>query len=585
MTVKVKAANNFFIRRAVVLGALGVVAVLLLARGLQLQVLGNERLRDEGDARYLRVVEMPAHRGMIVDRNGEPLAISTPVDSIWANPQKLAQARKRWPELAKMLNISVGEVERRVKRLDREFVYLRRHVNPALGKKIVALDVPGIYLKREYRRYYPAGEVTSHLVGFTNVDDVGQEGLELAYDRNLQGQAGAKRVILDRHRQIVENVEGIKEPAPGRNVVLSIDRRIQYLAYRELLATMKLNKAVTGSAVIIDVKTGEVLAAVNQPGFNPNARAKLQSSVYRNRVVTDVFEPGSTVKPLVVAAALEAGKFQPGTMIDTAPGFFRVGGITIRDIHNYGLIDVSTVIQKSSNVGVTKIALSMTPEGLWSIYSRLGFGQVTGSAFPGEQYGVLRDYRSWRASERATMAFGYGLSSTALQLARAYAALGNEGILPPLSFERLSAAPQGQQVMTKATAQQVLKMMELVTADGGTATTARVPGYRIAGKTGTVHKVSGKGYAKDKYLALFAGLAPASKPRLAMVVMINEPASKEYYGGLVAAPVFARTMAGALRLLNVSPDDPLSLTTQMAKAPLPTAAPKPGILTAQARDL
>ncbi len=582
--MKMKPVNNFVGRRVFLVGVMGVVALLLLARGLHLQVLDNDRLRDEGDARYLRVVEIPAHRGMIVDRNGEPLAISTPVDSIWANPQKLAQARTRWAELAQVLNINVKELERRVKRVDREFVYLRRHVNPALGKKVAELDVPGVYLKREYRRYYPAGEVTGHLVGFTNVDDIGQEGMELAYDKSLQGQAGAKRVILDRHRQIVENVESIKEPAPGRNLVLSIDRRIQYLAYRELLATMKLNKAQTGSAVIVDVKTGEVLAAVNQPAFNPNARAKVQSSFYRNRVVTDVFEPGSTVKPLVVAAALEAGKFTPHTMIDTAPGFFRVGGITVRDIHDYGLIDVSTVIQKSSNVGVTKIAMSMTPERLWSIYNRLGFGELTGSGFPGEQHGVLRDYHHWRASERATMAFGYGLSSTALQLARAYAALGNDGVLPPLSFERLSAAPQGQQVMTKETALQVRTMMELVTADGGTATTARVPGYRIAGKTGTVHKISGNGYAKDKYLALFAGLAPASKPRLAMVVMINEPTSKEYYGGLVAAPVFARTMAGALRLLNVSPDDPSSLTMQVAKAPQP-ADPPSDTLAVQERDL
>lgn len=583
--MKMKPVNNFVGRRVFLVGVMGVVALLLLARGLHLQVLDNDRLRDEGDARYLRVVEIPAHRGMIVDRNGEPLAISTPVDSIWANPQKLAQARTRWAELAQVLNINVKELERRVKRVDREFVYLRRHVNPALGKKIAELDVPGVYLKREYRRYYPAGEVTGHLVGFTNVDDIGQEGMELAYDKSLQGQAGAKRVILDRHRQIVENVESIKEPAPGRNLVLSIDRRIQYLAYRELLATMKLNKAQTGLAVIVDVKTGEVLAAVNQPAFNPNARTKVQSSFYRNRVVTDVFEPGSTVKPLVVAAALEAGKFTPHTMVDTAPGFFRVGGITVRDIHNYGLIDVSTVIQKSSNVGVTKIAMSMTPERLWSIYDRLGFGELTGSGFPGEQHGVLRDYRHWRASERATMAFGYGLSSTALQLARAYAALGNDGVLPPLSFERLSAAPQGQQVMTKETALQVRTMMELVTADGGTATTARVPGYRIAGKTGTVHKISGNGYAKDKYLALFAGLAPASKPRLAMVVMINEPTSKEYYGGLVAAPVFARTMAGALRLLNVTPDDPSSLTMRMAKAPESADVPEADTMAVQERDL
>lgn len=583
--MKIKPVNNFVGRRVFLVGVMGVVALLLLARGLHLQVLDNDRLRDEGDARYLRVVEIPAHRGMIVDRNGEPLAISTPVDSIWANPQKLAQARTRWVELAQVLNINVKELERRVKRVDREFVYLRRHVNPALGKKVAELDVPGVYLKREYRRYYPAGEVTGHLVGFTNVDDMGQEGMELAYDKSLQGQAGAKRVILDRHRQVVENVESIKESAPGRNLVLSIDRRIQYLAYRELLATMQLNKAQTGLAVIVDVKTGEILAAVNQPAFNPNARAKVQSSFYRNRVVTDVFEPGSTVKPLVVAAALEAGKFQPHTMIDTAPGFFRVGGITVRDIHNYGLIDVSTVIQKSSNVGVTKIAMSMTPERLWSIYDRLGFGELTGSGFPGEQHGVLRDYHHWRASERATMAFGYGLSSTALQLARAYAALGNDGVLPPLSFERLSAAPQGQQVMTKETALQVRTMMELVTADGGTATTARVPGYRIAGKTGTVHKISGNGYAKDKYLALFAGLAPASKPRLAMVVMINEPTSKEYYGGLVAAPVFARTMAGALRLLNVTPDDPSSLTMHMAKASASANVPQADALAVQERDL
>lgn len=556
----------FLLRKVFVLGILCLMAVLLASRALQLQVINSEKLQTQGDARYMRVVTTPAHRGMITDRNGEPLAISTPVDSIWANPQKLVSATEKWPGLAKALNMSVADLRSRAQRADKEFVYLKRHVNPALAQKVLALQVPGVYLQRESRRFYPMGEVAAHLVGFTNVDDAGQEGVELGYNRLLAGVPGAKRIIQDRFRQVVEDVESIKEPVPGRDIALSIDQRIQYLAYRELLAAVKAHKSSAGSAVIIDVQTGEVLAAVNQPAFNPNMRTGVKSSRYRNRTVTDVFEPGSTVKPFVVAAALEARKIQPNTLIDTRPGFFRVGGITVRDIHNYGLIDVSTVLQKSSNIGVTKIAMSIDTEHLWGMFRRLGFGQNTGSGFPGEQRGIMRDHRHWRESERASFSFGYGLSGTALQLARAYAALGNDGVLQPVSFQRLDVPPAGERVIKSAVSAQVLNMMETVTNEGGTGMLARVPGYRVAGKTGTVHKLSGNSYAKDRYLALFAGLVPASKPRLAMVVIIDDPKSKEYYGGQVAAPMFSQTMAGALRLLNVPPDDPSSLTVRIASS-------------------
>ncbi len=554
------------VRLLVVLGVLGTITLLLVWRALDLQILSNDFLQDQGDARHLREVATPAHRGMIADRNGEPLAISTPVDSVWANPQALLAARAQWPRLARLLNIDVKSLERHLtSRVGREFVYLKRNVSPDLAEQVMALGVPGVSLQRGYRRYYPAGEVAAHVVGFTNVDDAGQEGLELAYDEWLHGIPGSKRVIKDRLGRVVENVERVSEPLPGKDVALSIDRRLQYLAYRELKAAIQSSRARSGSVVMLDVNTGEVLALVNQPSFNPNNRANLRGDDFRNRGVTDVFEPGSTIKPFTAAAALETGKFRPTTMIDTGSGLFKVGNHTVRDVHNYGVIDVSTVIQKSSNVGATKMALAMAPKQLWSMFSRVGFGAASGGRFPGEMTGALSGYEGWGEVERATLSYGYGLSVTPLQLARAYMVLADGGQFKPVSFVHLAEPPQGEQVMRPEVAGQVLKMMEAVVNTGGTGLSAGVPGYRVAGKTGTVHKSQAGGYATNRYLALFAGMAPVSKPRLVMVVMINEPSSGEYYGGLVAAPVFGRIMAGALRLLDVAPDDVQSLRTQLVQ--------------------
>lgn len=520
----------------------------------------NQRdfLQGQGDARYLRTVAIPAHRGMITDRNGEPLAISTPVQSVWANPQELAQARESWIQLARLLDLSVGELEQLLAgRMDREFVYLRRHVKPELAEKVMALSIPGVALQPEYRRYYPMGEVVAHVVGFTNIDDVGQEGIELMLDERLRGMPGSKRVIKDRLGRVVENVESISEPRDGDNLRLSIDRRVQYLAYRELKAAVQRHHARAGSAVVLDVTTGEVLAMVNQPAYNPNNRSDLASSRFRNRAVTDVFEPGSTMKPFTITAALESGRFRPGTLVDTSPGMMRLGGFTIRDSHDYGLIDVSTVIQKSSNVGASRIALALESRALWDMLSRFGFGYDTGSGFPGEVAGLLNPYQDWRDVQLATISYGYGMSVTPLQLASAYATLANDGNQHPTSFLKLDRndLPRGRKVIEPNVARQVREMLEKAVQTGGTGTRARVAGYRIAGKTGTVRKAGKSGYNEDHYISIFAGMAPASRPRLAMVVVVDTPDDGDYYGGVIAAPVFGRVMEGALRLLDVAPDD------------------------------
>jgi cell division protein FtsI (penicillin-binding protein 3) len=552
---------NYRGRRNLILVAVASASLLLVWRAVDLQVVNRDFLQGQGDARYLREVTDPAHRGMITDRYGEPLAISTPVDSIWADPQVLAEARESWPRLAKVLGMKKDALVRLLaSKRDKEFVYLKRRVSPDLANKVMALKIPGVALAPEYKRFYPAGEVAAHVVGFTNVDDVGQEGMELVYNNHLKGVSGAKRVIKDRFGRIVENVERISEPEPGKNITLSIDRRLQYLAYRELKKAVKGNRADAGSAVILDVHTGEVLAMVNQPAYNPNNRGKLKSDHLRNRAVTDVFEPGSTVKPFTVAAALESGRFKPHTNIDTRPGQFRVGRKTIRDFRDYGVIDVSTVIQKSSNVGVSKMALAISPEYLWNAFVSMGLGEVTGSGFPGESAGLLTDYGAWHEIERATVSYGYGLSVTTLQLARAYAALATDGRSKPVSFLRRNKADADEMaslyepVFSSNSLSAVRAMLESAVVKGGTGTKAAVSGYRIAGKTGTVKKSGSGGYVEDSYLSLFAGMAPASDPRLVMVVVINEPRGEEYYGGTIAAPVFSRVMAGALRMLDVPPD-------------------------------
>ena len=540
-----------------VLVALGVGAATLLARGVYLQVIDQDFLEKQGDARILRVAKLSANRGMILDRNGEALAVSTPVDTVWADPRKLAQVPQDFPRLAKALDRDVQWLARRVtSSLDREFVYLVRHMRPQDAAKVKALGIPGVDTLREYRRYYPAGEVTGHLLGFTNVDDVGQEGLELAFDQWLGGEPGAMRVMRDSLGRTIEDIERIKAPRPGQDLRTSIDLRVQYLAYRELKAAVQANHARSGSVVVLDVATGEVLAMVNQPAFNPNDREQYSASRYRNRATNDFFEPGSSIKPFVVAAGMETGRFHSDTLIDTSPGTLRVGIKTVKDKHNLGTIDVTTVLAKSSNVGVVKIALSLEPEQMWRAFDLFGFGRVTGSGFPGESAGILTSHGHWRSIGQATMSYGYGLSVTPLQLAQAYAVLGAGGIRRPISLRRVESPPAGERVFDESVMQELVHMMESVVSEAGTARRASVMGYRVAGKTGTAWKASETGgYSTNKYMAVFGGVVPASKPRLAAVVVIDEPTGGAYYGGQVAAPVFSAVMSGALRLLAVAPDD------------------------------
>jgi cell division protein FtsI (penicillin-binding protein 3) len=551
-----KPSETYPIRRWLLLGFYMAGMSMLIWRSVDLQVLNKEFLQEHGDARAVRVVEIPAHRGMITDRNGEPLAISTPVNSVWATPHKVLMSAIDLAPLANLLEMNVEELEILLKdRFGRDFVYLKRHVDPVLSEKIAALDIPGISFQQEYRRYYPTGEVASHLIGFTNIDDIGQEGLELAYDEWLRGTPGSKRVLKDRLGRIVANIESIRPAKSGRVLELSIDRRIQYLAYREMKSAVNLHRARAGSLVMLDAKTGEVMALVGQPSYNPNNRNGLRSGFFRNRAITDAFEPGSTLKPFTIVTALQSGFYSPVTPVDTRPGYIKVGNHTIRDISNYGVIDLASVIKKSSNVGATKIALSLEPEMLWETLNNFGFGKITGSGFPGETAGRLDIPDNWSEVELATIAFGYGLSVTVLQLAQAYLVLANTGNLLPLSFHKITEPVNGHRVLPEKVSAQVLDMLEAVVQKGGTGYRAAVNGYRVAGKTGTVHKSKAGGYSEDRYLSLFAGMAPVSNPRLVMVVMIDEPRGGQHYGGQVAAPVFSRVMSGALRLLNVSPDD------------------------------
>lgn len=543
-------------RYRLILGGMIAAAAALSLRALDLQVLHNDFLQNQGYARHLRVIPIPAHRGMITDRNGEPLAVSAPVDTVWADPKHLVLDQQGWSRLAKALDMPAAELKAAVaSRRDREFVYLKRHINPDQAVAVRALDLPGVSLQREFRRYYPAGEVAGHVVGLTNVDDRGQEGLELAMEERLRGVPGRQRVIKDRLGRIVERVDLLQGPNPGQGVQVSIDRRIQFLAYRELKATMLAHRAKSGSVVVLDAQSGEVLAMVNQPSYNPNRRDGLHLAAHtRNRAVTDLFEPGSTVKPFAVAAALRSGRWQPTTRIDTRPGHMRLGRNTIRDVHDYGVIDVATVIQKSSNIGVAKMALNTPRELLWQTFHESGFGVVSGSGFPGESGGYVPHFGRWRDIDQATFSFGYGLSVTPLQLAQAYAVLANGGYWRPVSFLKVEEPSAGKRVLGSDVVAQVRDMLESVVDDEGTGTLARVPGYRIAGKTGTVRKSGVGGYVDENYVAVFAGMAPASRPRLVMVVVIQEPNNGKYYGGQVAAPVFGNVMAGALRLLDIAPD-------------------------------
>ena len=568
---KQQTARRFVGRVTLVAAIFAAVALSLVARAVQLQVFNKDFLNQQADTRHLRTERISAHRGTITDRNGEPLAISTPVDSIWANPRELAAAVDRVPRLARTLGVDPQQLMRRVTRsMDKEFLYLKRHLSPAQAQQVLALKLPGVNVQREYRRYYPAGEVAGHLVGFTDIDDEGQEGLELAFNHWLAGESGAKRVLKDRLGRSVENVESIRPAHHGKDLRTSIDLRIQYLAYRTLKAAVKTHNAESGSIVILDVKSGEVLAIVNQPTYNPNDRSQFSAERYRNRAITDIFEPGSSIKPLIVAAALESGEYRPSSVIDTAPGYVVVGPKTIEDSRNLGRISLTTILARSSNVGVTKLAMSLEPDQLWGTMTRFGLGSLTSSGFPGESAGLLTHFNHWRPISQATLAYGYGVSVTPLQLAQAYSVLGSNGLLRPVSLLALESPNDGDRILSQNSASAVRRMLEEVVRPGGTGTKAAVTGYRIAGKTGTAWKFAAGGYSEDKYISIFAGLAPASDPRLAAVIVIDEPAGELYYGSDVAAPVFADVMSESLRLLAIPPDamparDPGSIMQAMSQ--------------------
>ncbi len=545
----------------VVLFSLGVLA---LSHVAGLQVLpdvhqGFEFLQSQGNNRTLRTVDIPAYRGVITDRRGEPLAISTPVVSICANPQLLELDKDKLAKLARGLKLRVGDLKKRIERYrNKEFMYLARQLTPPQAQAVLDLDIVGIFKREEYKRYYPAGEVAAHLVGFTGIDDRGQEGMELAFDDWLYGATGRKRVLKDRKGQVIKELQLIESEKPGGNLALSIDLRLQYIAYRELKAAMKKFRAKSGSVVVLDVQTGEVLAMVNQPSFNPNDRSRLKAGSTRNRAVTDLLEPGSVMKPLTMVAALESGKFHPGTVIDTSPGYLRIGRKTFVDHRNYGKLDISGILAKSSQVGTTKIAMQLKPEDIRGVFERVGFGLSPGTGFPGESSGILPSKRRWRDVETATLAFGYGMAATPLQLASAYAVLANNGIKKQASLLKISEADGvlpglEEQVIDKKIVASVRQMMKAVIEKEGTGTRAAIDTYEVAGKTGTSHKVGAGGYQKDRYVGLFAGMAPADKPRLVTVVVIDDPRGKDYYGGLVAAPVFSKVTAEALRLMSVPP--------------------------------
>lgn len=532
----------------------------LLVRAIYLQGFHDDFLQQKGDARYGRVVELHAHRGMITDRHGEPLAVSTPVESVWASPQDVRASTPQIIRLAKIVGLSPEEVKSRLN-APREFVYIKRQLPPEQAGKAISLGIPGISLQREYRRYYPGGEVTSHLIGFTDLDDNGQEGIELSMQGLLGGKTGSQQVIKDRRGFIVEDVASLRAPKAGSDIALSIDSRIQSVAFREIKQAVENNRAKAGSIVVLDAKTGEVLALANWPSFNPNNREKPSSALIRNRTVTDLFEPGSTMKPFTVAAALETGKIGPKTVIDTSGGVLMLNGRKIHDTHPEHALTVAQVIQKSSNVGTAKIALGMKPEVFWRSLSDNGFGAQTGCEFPGEAAGKLRDYRKWRPIEQATMSYGNGISVNLLQLARAYTVFANDGELMPVTLLKKESPASGIRVYSEDTARKVRDMLEMVVKPGGTAPLAQITGYRVAGKTGTAHKLENGKYV-DRYVSSFIGMAPASDPQLIVAVMIDEPGGTLYYGGQVAAPAFGNVMSSALQLLNVPYDAPLDNVMQ-----------------------
>ena len=529
----------------------------LIVRAIYLQVFNNDFLQQKGESRYSRVIETSAHRGRITDRNGEILASSTPVKSVWAIPEDVKATPAQLAELARVLEMPLTELKNRLANEEKDFVYLKRQLPPEQAERVAALELPGIFEQREYRRYYPAGEVAAHVLGFTGVDEKGQEGIELAFQSELAGHPGSRRVIKDRRGNVIEDVAAIRAPRDGRDLVLALDSKIQYLAFRELKAAVEAHRARAGGIVVLDAHTGEILALANLPVYNPNNRANLNGAQLRNRVLTDTFEPGSTMKPFTAALALELGKVKPTTVIQTAPGRLTIGRATISDAHPHGALSVAEVIQKSSNVGTAKMALAIDRQEMWSMFNRSGFGTVPRIQFPGAVSGKVRPAKSWLPIEQVTMSYGYGLSASLLQIARAYTVFARDGDIIEATFLKASGPAFGTQVVHPEVAREIRRMLEMAAGPGGTAPRAQTMGYRVGGKTGTAHKQEGGGYAERKYRASFVGFAPVSAPRLVVAVMIDEPSDGRYFGGDVAAPVFSTVMGGALRILGVPPDAPM----------------------------
>ena len=521
----------------------------------------TEFLQRQGEARYARTLEVPATRGRVTDRNGIVLASSVPARAIWAIPEDVDADGAQLAELARLLQIGLPELKRRLANDDRSFVYLHRQVDVEIAERIAALKIAGVHSSREFKRHYPEGPTSAHVVGFTNVEDRGQEGIELAYERQLAGRAGSRRVIKDRLGRVIED-DWLREPVDGRDIALSIDNRVQYIAFSALKAAVEKHQARAGAVVIIDVRSGELLALANWPSYDPNARSRLSGDAIRNRVITDTFEPGSTMKPFSIAAALEAGKVRPDTRIQTAPGRLTIGDRTIGDAHAHGVLTVEEVVAKSSNVGTAKIALDLPPQTLWDTYTALGFGQAPRLGFPGAVAGRLRPAKTWRPIEQATISYGHGVSVTLVQLARAYSAVARDGELVPLTLTKNEEPPVAVRVLSAQTASALRKMLEMAVGDEGTAPAARIAGYRVAGKTGTAYKLKNGQYVKE-YVASFVGFAPVSDPRVVIAVMIDEPSGGAYYGGQVAAPVFAQIAGATLRTLQVAPDGPLEAPRQL----------------------
>jgi len=541
-------------RSKFIVAALALAFVGLGARAAYVQVFGNDFFQRQGEVRFARTLELPANRGKVLDRNGLILASSVVAQSIWAIPEDVDKSDPKLRQLAKLLEMPQADLKKRLANEDKTFVWVKRQVDEPIAKDIAALGIKGIYQRREYKRQYPEGEAAAHVVGFTNVEDRGQEGVELAFNKQLAGKAGSRRVIKDRLGRVIEDVRDVIPPVDGPDLQLSIDSKVQYFAFEKLREAVQANKAKAGSVIVLDTQTGEVLALANYPSYNPNKRLKLTGEQLRNRVLTDSFEPGSTMKPFIAALALDKGLVKPTTQIQTAPGRISIGGSSIGDAHPHGLLTVNEIIQKSSNVGTVKLAMQMHPREMWEIYAQAGFGQKPQVPFPGAVTGRLRPYKSWRPIEQATMSYGYGLSASLFQLAQAYTIFARDGELIPVSMVKSEVPATGVRVFSEQNAVAVRKMLEMAAGPGGTAIRAQTMGYSVGGKTGTARKQEGKGYADKKYRSFFVGLAPVEKPRIVVAVMIDEPTAGQYYGGLVAAPVFSETVQQTLRILGVQPD-------------------------------